>query len=132
MRRTYLDTGVLIEAATGGLQAEAALRILGDRERVFLSCPFLDFELLPQAILSKRYEEQQFLETYLASTERTEDLDRIFRLAFREASHSPVSGIDALHVAAAHLLRADEFITTEKPGKAIYKSRLVPVVYLQA
>jgi hypothetical protein len=30
----------------------------------------------------------------------------------------------------AHLLKADEFITTEKPGKAIYKNTLVPVLYL--
>jgi len=26
--------------------------------------------------------------------------------------------MDALHVAAAFLLKADEFVTTEKPGKA--------------
>ena len=38
--------------------------------------------------------------------------------------------MDALHIAAAHLLEADEFITTEKPGKAIYKNSLVSVVYL--
>ena len=47
MRRTSLDTGVLIEAAAAkGPLAEIALSILDDRERVFLSCPFLDFELL--------------------------------------------------------------------------------------
>ena len=109
-----------------------ALSILDDHERVFLSCPFLDFELLPQAILNKSYKEQRFLEIYLGGAERMEDLHAILRLAFEEASHSPVSGIDALHVAAASLLEADEFITTEKPGKPIYKNRLVPVVYLEA
>ena len=75
-------------------------------------------------------EQQEFLETYLAATERIEDWNAIFRVAFRESSRSPVSGIDALHVAAAHLLKADELITTEKPGKPIYKNGLVPVVYL--
>ena len=59
-----------------------------------------------------------------------DDLGRIFVLGFQEASRSPVSGIDALHVAAASLLRADELITTEKPGKAIYRNSLVRVVYL--
>ena len=133
MRRTYLDTGVLIEAAAAkGPLAEVALSILDDEERVFLSCPFLDFELLPQAILNKSHKEQRFFETYLAGTERTEDLDVIFRLAFVEASRSPVSGMDALHVAAAHLLKADELITTEKPRKPIYKNGLVPVVYLRS
>jgi hypothetical protein len=33
-------------------------------------------------------------------------------------------------VAAAHLSRADEFVTTEKPSKAIHRSSLVKVVYL--
>ena len=35
-----------------------------------------------------------------------------------------------VHLAAAHLSHADEFITTEKPNKAIYRSKLVKVVYL--
>lgn len=58
-------------------------------------------------------------------------MDAIFRTAFEEASRSPVSGIDALNVAAAHFLKADEFITTEKPGKPIYKNILVHVIRLQ-
>ena len=132
MRRTYVDTGVLIDAAAGkGPRAEAALALLRDPDRVFLSSPYLDLELLPQAIKSRLREQQEFLEAYLAATERIEDWNAIFRVAFREASRSPVSGIDALHVAAAHLLEADELITTEKPGKAIHKNGLVPVDYLQ-
>jgi predicted nucleic acid-binding protein len=133
MRRTYLDTGVLIEAAAGkGTRAEAALGLLKDSNRVFLSSPFLDLELLPQVIQNRQREQQKFLETYLAATKRIEDLRAIFRVAFREASSSAVSGMDALHVAAAHLLKADEFITTEKPGKAIYRNGLVHVLHLEA
>jgi len=133
MRRTYLDTGVLIEAAAGKRpKAEVALAVLRDPTRVFLSCPFLDLELLPQTILNRNRLQQRFLETYLSSTDRTEGLAAILKLAFREAARSPVSGMDALHVAAAHLPRADEFVTTEKPGKAIYRNSLVPVVLLSA
>jgi len=133
MRRTYLDTGVLIEAAAGKRpKAEVALAVLRDPTRVFLSCPFLDLELLPQTILNRNRLQQRFLETYLSSTDRTEGLAAILKLAFREATRSPVSGMDALHVAAAHLPRADEFVTTEKPGKAIYRNSLVPVVLLSA
>jgi hypothetical protein len=131
MRRTYLDAGVLIDAASGkGARAELALGLLKEPNRVFLSSPYVDLELLPQAILNHRRSQQEFLEAYLAATERVEDMDAIFREAFREASRSPVSGMDALHVAAAHILNASELITTEKPGKAIYKNSLVPVVYL--
>jgi hypothetical protein len=38
--------------------------------------------------------------------------------------------LDPDAVAAAHLSGADEFITTEKPNKAIHRSSLVKVVYL--
>jgi hypothetical protein len=38
--------------------------------------------------------------------------------------------MDSLHIAAAYLLDADEFITTEKPGRSIYRTSLVKVVYL--
>src|ERR1035438_2682384 len=131
MRRTYLDAGVLIEAAAGrGAAAGVAQKLLNDPDRAFLSCPYLDFELLPQAILNHKTLQKEFLETYLAATERIEDLDAIFQAAFRESSRSPVSGIDALHIAAAHLVDADEFITTEKAGKPIYRNRLVPVICL--
>ena len=93
MRRTYLDTGVLIEAAAGkGPKAEVALAVLRDPTRAFLSCPFLDLELLPQTILNRNRLQQRFLETYLSGTDRTEELAAIFKLAFREATRSPVSG----------------------------------------
>jgi predicted nucleic acid-binding protein len=133
MPRDYLDAGVLIEAASGrGLESEVALSLIRDPNRRFLSCPYLDFELLPQVVLNKRSLQVEFLQRYLLSTERFEDKDAIFRLAFQEACRSPVSGIDAFHIAAAHLLGADEFITTEKPTKGIYKNTLVHVVYLLA
>jgi len=131
MRRTYLDTGVLIDAASGkGARAETALGLLKEPNRVFLSCPYLDLELLPQVILNHRPRQQAFLEAYLAATERIDDMNAIFRTAFEEASRSAVSGMDALHIAAAHLLNADEIITTEKASKPIHKNTLVPVVYL--
>ena len=38
--------------------------------------------------------------------------------------------MDTLHLAAAHLLKADEFITTEKPNKSVHRSSLVKVVYV--
>ena len=104
--------------------------LLGEVKRIFLSCPYLDFELLPQVVQNTNRVQQNFLEAYLAATIRIEDFGAIFRTAFKEACGSPVNGMDALHIAAAHLLEADEFITTEKPGKAIYKNSLVSVVYL--
>jgi hypothetical protein len=41
-----------------------------------------------------------------------------------------VNARDALHIAAAHLLGADELITIENPRRSIYRSSLVKIVYL--
>jgi hypothetical protein len=38
--------------------------------------------------------------------------------------------MDALHLAAAYLLGADEFITIENPRRSICGSSLVKIVYL--
>jgi hypothetical protein len=41
---------------------------------------------------------------------------------------SGLSGFDAFHVIAAALSRCDELITTERPGKAIHRTRKIRVV----
>lgn len=39
-----------------------------------------------------------------------------------------VSAMDAFHLAAAHLLGADESLTVGNPRKSIYRTKLVDVV----
>jgi hypothetical protein len=48
----------------------------------------------------------------------------------RESAKSGIGAMDSLHIAAARLLGADEFVTTERPGKSIYRTSLVRVIYL--
>lgn len=60
------------------------------------------------------------------------DWDRLEELANAAATQDGLSAMDALHVAAAYLLGADEFVTTERLAKPIYRNRLVEVVYLYA
>ena len=54
----------------------------------------------------------------------------IVELAQKECAKSGINAMDGLHVAAAHLLRADEFVTTEKPTKSLYRYTLVKIVCL--
>ncbi|HUQ94670.1 MAG TPA: hypothetical protein VM120_23520 [Bryobacteraceae bacterium] len=54
----------------------------------------------------------------------------ILRHADEESAKSGVGAMDSLHIAAAFLLHADEFVTSEKPGKSIYRTSLVKVIYL--
>ena len=60
----------------------------------------------------------------------SDDVRLILERGGREAARSGVGPMDSLHLAAAYLLDADEFITTEKPSKSIHRSTLVSVSYL--
>jgi hypothetical protein len=131
MVRTFLDAGVLIAGARAtGEQQEKVLRILEDPERVFVASPFLYLELIPKAAFNKRRLERAFYEKYFRGTEWGKDAAKIAVVAQREAELAGLAAMDALHLAAAHLARADEFITTEKPGRSIHRSTLVKVLYL--
>ena len=102
MIRTFFDSGVLIAGAKGiPTERTKALAMLRDPRR-----------------------------QYFRNAEWFHDSSAIVELARKECAKSGLNAMDGLHVAAAHLLRADEFVTTEKPTKSIYRSALVKIVYL--
>lgn len=65
MKRTYLDSGVLI-AAIRGVEpiAQKALEILDDPDREFVSSMFVKLEVLPKAVYHKQTIEQEFYTTF--------------------------------------------------------------------
>ena len=131
LNRTFLDSGVLIAAYSAQRDLKnTALTVLEDRNRVFLSSPYIRHELCPKALFNKRHMEDRFYREYFQRATMFNDVRLILERASREAARSGVSAMDSLHLAAAHLLKADEFITTEKPNKSIHRSSLVKVVYL--
>ena len=129
--RTFLDSGVLIAAYRGSSSIEGpAGNIVDDPNRVFLSSPFVRHEISPKALYNMRQDEYRFYQSYFRRAVFCDDLKSILNHADKESAKSGIGAMDALHVAAAHLLDADEFITSEKPGKSIYRTSLVKVVYL--
>ena len=131
MVRTFLDSGVLLAAArAAGRDQERALQILEDGNRVFVTSPFVYLELVPKATYYKKRLEKAFYDEYFRAAEWVRDLNQITVLAQAEAAKSGLAAMDALHAAAAHLAEAEEFITTERPGKPVYRSSLIQVVYL--
>jgi predicted nucleic acid-binding protein len=131
MVRTFLDSGVLLAAIrSAGRDRERALQILEDPDRIFLTSPFVHLELVPKAVFHKKRLEVRFYEEYFRVAEWCRELDRIEALAQREAARSGLAAMDALHVAAACLAEADELITTERPEKPVFRTRLVKVSYL--
>ena len=131
MIRTFFDSGVLIAAARSlDPDGERAMKFLGDPNRVFLTSPFVHLEVVPKAIFFKKHLERSFYDRYFKNAVWFREVDKIEVAAQTEAAKAGLGAMDALHLAAAHLSRADEFITTEKPNKAIHRSSLVKVVYL--
>jgi len=129
--RTFLDSGVLIAAYKGSPSvAAAAINILDDPNRLFLSSPFVRHEVSPKALYNRQQNEYNFYQRYFKRATFCDDLKAILNHAGKESARSGISAMDSLHIAAAHLLQADEFITTEKPGKSIYRTSLVDVIYL--
>lgn len=129
--RTFLDSGVLITAARSkGSDQQIALSILRDSNRVFLATPFLALEVVPKAAFNRQQLELLFYERYPASATTYRGLNRIEKVARTEAARCGLAAMDALHVAAAFLLKADELVTTEKPGKPMYRTALVNVRWL--
>ena len=131
MRRSFLDTSVLIAAFRGtAADRELALAIVEDSNRTFIASPFLYLEITPKPLFYRQHLECAFYEKYFRQAEWIRDVAEIAAVAQREAEIAGLAAMDALHIAAAHLARADELITTEKSSKPIHRSTLVRVVCL--
>jgi hypothetical protein len=107
-----------------------AVTVLKDPNRIFLSSPYVHLEVCPKALFHKQRAEYAFYQRYFERAVMARSLKALLTLAVDEAARSGVGPMDALHLAAAHLLNADEFITTERPRKSIYRTSLVNVIYL--
>jgi len=90
----------------------------------------LALEVVPKAAFHRQELELSFYERYMASATAYRGLNRIEKVARTEGARCGLAAMDALHVAAAFLLKADEFITTEKPGKPMYRTNLPKVRWL--
>jgi len=128
---TFLDTGVLIAAARGPQEsARRALEILQDSRREFISSVFLELETLPKAMYFRRVNEVEFYRSFFINSQQVPADELLVLSAQRLAAKYGLNGMDALHIAAAHALGADEFITTEKPTKPMYRVSEFKVIYL--
>jgi predicted nucleic acid-binding protein len=132
MIRTFIDSGVLIQAVRGEQKlANKALEILENTNREFASSIFLKLEVLPKAIYHKQSGEVKFYQEYFESvTYWAMDINQIIRNAYQEASQYGLGAMDALHIASAVSLNATEFITSEKTDKSIYRTPSINIISL--
>jgi predicted nucleic acid-binding protein len=123
MIHSFIDSGILITAARGSSpRSQLALDVLTDGDRIFSSSIFIKLEVLPKSVCYQQTLECEFYETFFQGvTYWANDLDVLTQSAYQLACTYGLSGLDALNVAAAILLKADEFVTTEKPTKPMYR-----------
>ncbi|MCC6738641.1 MAG: type II toxin-antitoxin system VapC family toxin [Planctomycetia bacterium] len=131
---TFIDADVLIAAARGTAEiSDTAIAILEDPNRTFASSDFIRLEVLPKSTFTGRAEETAFYEEFFAGVSAwPRDANEVVAAALEEAKRSGLSALDALHVAAARVVGADEIVTGEKPGRPIHRTSLVRIVSLRS
>lgn len=133
MRRTFIDSGVLIAAARGtdavSLKARA---VLTDANRQFISSDFMRLEVLPKPIYFKRAAEVAFYQAFFAIVQDWVALTpALIQQALQHGSDFGLGAVDALHVAAAEVAHADELVTSERLTSPICRVTSVLIVSLQ-
>ena len=120
---SYIDSGVLINAFRGDSQVSLqALLILDEPDRQFASSPFVQLETLPKLIYQRQITEQDFYQTFFDNVKHwANDIVSIVPQAQTIAGKYGIAGMDALHIAAALSIGAEEFITTEKKTKPMFR-----------
>ena len=123
MIRTFVDAGVLISATTGrDALFDRAWDILDDPERIFLTSEFVRLEVLPKAIYFHWQDELDVYENFFTSiAEIIPFSDGLLTQAHLEARSVGLGALNALHVAAAKLGSAEEFVTTERLTAALFR-----------
>ncbi len=130
MKVTFIDSGVLVTAARGvGEDSEKALEILADSSREFASSEFIKMEVIPKAIYNRKTAEAEFYESFFSAvTYWSNDIEKVIQDAYNIGCQYGLAAMDALHVAAALSVGAEEFVTTEKKTKPMFRVSSIKVI----
>ncbi|MEA5599493.1 type II toxin-antitoxin system VapC family toxin [Rivularia sp. UHCC 0363] len=126
----YIDSGVLINAFRGIDEVSIkATQVLDDSTRTFASSVFVQLETLPKSHYNKQLLEVEFYQTFFnAVSIWAMDLNKIIKIADGIAKNYGLAAMDALHIAAAVSINAEEFVTTEKVTKPMHRVSEIRVI----
>jgi predicted nucleic acid-binding protein len=126
MTLTFIDAGVLIAAMRGGVMQQQALAVLTDPSRTFASSLFVMLEVLPKPVYYKHTNEAAFYQAFFSNAVTVwATCDEALVQA------TGLAALDALHVAAARRVGAEELVTSEGPTKPLQRARDLNVVTIQ-
>ncbi len=130
---TYLDSGVLLAAWRNAELRPAALLVLEDSDRQFATSQLAKLELLPKAAFEKRPMETAFYQAHFEEAIASQPLDeQLGKEAQTLAEKYGLAAVDALHIAAALRLGAQEFYTSERPGKPMFRVKDLKIISLHS
>lgn len=129
--KTFLDSGVLLHAWRGQALSGAAMRVIDDDSREFFTSQLVRLELLPKARFGKRPREVAFYESHFADCAGIQPLSQELGWeAEKLAARHGLAGPDALQIAAAIRQGVDEFYTSEKTDKPMFRVNEIRVISL--
>ncbi|MDO5624456.1 MAG: PIN domain-containing protein [Pseudomonadota bacterium] len=121
-RRTYLDSGVLLAAfRADGVLGERAMQVLDDPDRQLLVSDAVWLEVMPKALYQGQQAEADFYAAVFEAAQRLAWIPASLARAAQVAAQHGIAAMDAIHIAHALDAQADEFITSEKPSKPMFR-----------
>ena len=130
---TFIDSGILLAGWRGTpVLRIKALTILSETEREFISSPFVRLELKPKAIYHKNILEADFYDVFFENvTFWIDKVEKIVNLAETVSEKHSLNGMDALHISAAIIGKADEFITTERVVSPLHRVTEMKIISIK-
>jgi len=111
----------------------AAIRVMEDEAREFYTSHVVRLELLPKAMFHSQTAEVGFYRAHFDRVKAEEPLSKeLGHEAFDLAKRYGLAAADALHIAAAIRQGVEEFITSELPGKSLFRVKELTVTSLQS
>lgn len=105
--------------------------MLEDSHRILASSSFVWLEVMPKAVYHQHAYEVDYYNRVFRQVQRWADEYRVLiQHAICFAEKYGLGGMDALHVASAIQSNCDVLVTTEQPGKPMYRVKGFCVVYL--
>jgi predicted nucleic acid-binding protein len=106
---------------------------MADEYREFFSSDNVKLELLPKPTFEKRHIELQFYNAHFSSVVKIEPFSpKLGEAALALAKNYGLAAGDAFNLAAAIRQGVEEFITSELPGKPMFRVREVKVLSIHS
>ena len=130
--KTFLDSGILLSAWKRGEFHERARSIMDDETRSFLTCENVKLELLPKPTFEKGPFEVEFYNDHFSLATIEPFSAALGEAALELGEKFGLAAGDALNLASAIRQGADEFITSELPGKPMFRVKKLKVISLHS